>query len=87
MKESKEKSQGKQKLQYDKEINKRELQDIHVNGKVLEHNLTTKRIKCGLLTPLFNGSFKVEAINKIRFKVKINFKLLSYNHANLKKGM
>lgn len=87
MKESKEKSQGKQRLQYNKEINKRELEDIHVNGKVLEHNLATKRTKCGLLTPLFTGSFKVEAINKIRFKVEINFKLLSYNHANIKKGM
>ena len=47
MKESKEKSQGKQRLQYNKEINKRELEDIHVNGKVLEHNLDTKRTKCG----------------------------------------
>ena len=74
-------------MQYDKEINKRKLEDIHLNDKVLVHKPVTKRTKGGSLKPTFTGLFKIAAVNQNSFKVNINSKLHSYNRGNLKKGM
>ena len=71
-------------MQYDKKINKRKLEDIYLD-KVLLHKPATKRTKGGSLKSTFTGSFKVEAVNQNSFKVNINGKLHSYNHANVKR--
>ena len=74
-------------MQYDKKINKRKLEDIHLNDEVLVHKPVTKRTKGGSLKPTFTGLFKTAAVNQNSFKVNINSKLHSYNRGNLKKGM